>query len=55
MTKYSMDLIKEQIKYGHNVGMIWPGVIYGYNSKCKIKRELHIRYPKSYIVLVLNS
>ena len=46
MTKYSMDLIKEQIKYGHNVGMIWPGVIYGYNSKCKIKKRTAYKISK---------
>lgn len=35
LTKYCLDLMKEQIKNGHEVGMLWPGRIkkYGYFTK----------------------
>lgn len=37
MTKYCIDLIEEQLKLGHNVGMLWPGRIkkYGYGINIK--------------------
>ena len=39
MIKYCMDLIGEQIKSGYNVSLIWPGEIYSFGEKCKIKER----------------
>lgn len=39
MTKYCLDLMEEQGKAGHTVGMLWPGKIMNYGSKCEIKHR----------------
>lgn len=39
MIKYCMDLIGEQIKAGHNVSLLWPGEIYNFGEKSKVKER----------------
>ena len=43
MTKYCLDLMEEQIKAGHSVGMLWPGKIHKYGSECQIKKRANYR------------
>ena len=37
MVKYCLDLIKEQLKLGNEVSLLWPGVIKNYSKSIKIK------------------
>lgn len=39
MTQYCMDLMAEQIKFGHNVGLLWPGVLRDLSEKSKINKR----------------
>lgn len=39
MTKYCLDLMEEQIKQGHDVGMLWPGTIKKYSGEISIKKK----------------
>lgn len=52
MTKYCLDLMEEQAKTGHTVGMLWPGKIEKYDSRCEIKKRR--RYSLSSIVACGN-
>lgn len=38
MTKYCLDLMAEQLKCGHEVGMLWPGTIRKYDYAINIKK-----------------
>lgn len=40
MTKYCIDLMAEQIKGGHQVGMLWPGRIRDYGREIHIKEHI---------------
>lgn len=39
MTQYCIDLMVEQIKSGHNVGLLWPGVLRNLSEKSKINKR----------------
>lgn len=39
MTKYCMDLMSEQVKMGHDVSLIWPGVYKDSSSNCSVKKH----------------
>lgn len=39
MTQYCIDLMVEQIKSGHNVGLLWPGVLRDLSEKSKINKR----------------
>lgn len=38
MTKYCIDMMAQQLKCGHQVGMLWPGRINKYGYKISIKK-----------------
>lgn len=44
MTKYCMDLMKEQCKMNHKVYLLWPGVITNFEDEIKIyqRKDYHI-------------
>lgn len=39
MTQYCIDLMVEQIKSGHDVGLLWPGVLRDLSEKSKINKR----------------
>ncbi len=39
MTQYCIDLMIEQIRAGHEVSLMWPGVIYSQSSHVSIKKR----------------
>lgn len=39
MTQYCIDLMIEQLKFGHNVGLLWPGVLRDLSEKSKISKR----------------
>lgn len=39
MTQYCIDLMVEQLKSGHNVGLLWPGVLRDLSEKSKINKR----------------
>lgn len=40
LTRYVMDLMKEEVKQGHNVSLLWPGKMnFTKNSKVKVKKD----------------
>lgn len=45
MTKYCLDLMEEQTRAGHTVGMLWPGAIQSFHEPLKIKRHKPERLP----------
>lgn len=40
MTQYCVDLMIEQLKSGHNVGLLWPGVLRNLSENSKIIKQL---------------
>lgn len=51
LTKYCMDLMEEQIKQGHEVGLLWPGRINQFVSQPSIRKTKGINGIKSYEVV----
>lgn len=47
MIKYCMDLLNEQAKNGYNVSLIWPGEIYSFGEKSKIKERKKYKLSKT--------
>lgn len=39
MTQYCLDLMQEQAKGGHSVGLLWPGKLKNLDKKSKIKKR----------------
>ena len=48
MIKYVMDLITEQIKAGHNVSMLWPGLLLSINGEVSIYEHRNYTIADSY-------
>lgn len=51
MAKYSTDLIKEQIKTGQNVGLMWPGSLKLLNKKTLIKKRKEFEGINNYEII----
>lgn len=41
MTQYCLDLMEEQFRAGHKVGLLWPGKLQNLSKKSNIKQELN--------------
>lgn len=54
MTQYCIDLMVEQIKSGHDVGLLWPGVLRDLSEKSKLINGLSMRYRMGYIAIVMR-
>lgn len=39
MTQYCLDLMIEQAKVGHQVGLLWPGRLYDLTPKSKVNQK----------------
>mgnify|MGYP000249698722 CR=1 FL=1 len=39
MTQYCLDLMIEQTKVGHQVGLLWPGRLYDLTPKSKVNQK----------------
>lgn len=54
MTQYCLDLMIEQTKVGHQVGLLWPGRLYDLTPKSKVNQNKNISYRMICIVQVMN-
>lgn len=39
LTKFCMDLMREQVKEGHEVALLWPGAMHFFGKKTKVKNR----------------
>ncbi len=51
LTKFSMDLMQQQVKEGHIVGMLWPGEIRLLSHQVRIKQHEDYNKIKSFEVI----
>lgn len=51
LTKFSMDLMKAQVKAGHEVALLWPGVIKMFSHSIRIKQGKGMGGIKSYEII----
>ena len=51
LTKFCMDLMKQQVKEGHEVSLLWPGEMRFINKRTKIRNNKLIEGIKSYEVI----
>ena len=51
LTKFSMDLMREQIREGHDVSLLWPGEIKLFGTGISVKKGSPVDGIKSYEVI----
>ena len=51
LTKFCMDLMREQVREGHEVGLIWPGVIRFFNHEIDIRKGKSIDEIKNFEII----
>ena len=51
LTKFSMDLMREQIREGHDVSLLWPGEIKFFGTGISVKKGSPVDGIKSYEVI----
>ncbi len=51
LTKFSLDLMREQVKEGHNVGLLWPGEIKLLNHRIVIRKRKAVDGISNYEVI----
>ena len=51
LTKFCMDLMKEQVKEGNRVSLLWPGEIQIFSKSTKIKKNKSIKDISNYEVI----